>query len=125
MDVMLEKIHGVSRSDKLRIILLLEADLNQVLRITVSTNIMKLAKNQSAFISDHQYGWANQTCITPILNKLMMVQLILDRDIIAVMLRSAEKCSIRKQHDTHRAPYLSKATHTIMYWTTRISKNGI
>jgi hypothetical protein len=41
------------------------------------------------------------------------------------MLRAAEKCSIRKQHDTPWAPSLSKATHAIRYWTTRISKNGI
>jgi hypothetical protein len=50
---------------------------------------------------------------------------ILDRDIIAAMLRAAEKCTIRKQHDTPWAPSLSKATHAIRYWTRRISKNGI
>jgi hypothetical protein len=50
---------------------------------------------------------------------------ILDRDITAVMLRAAEKCSIRKQHDTPWAPSLSKAINAIRYWTTRISKNGI
>jgi hypothetical protein len=48
----------------------------------------------------------------------------LDRDITAAMLRAAEKCSIRKQHDTPWAPSLSKAIHTIRYWTKRISKNG-
>jgi hypothetical protein len=41
------------------------------------------------------------------------------------MLRAADKCSIRKQHDTTWVPSLSKATHAIRYWTTRISKNGI
>jgi HEPN domain-containing protein len=50
---------------------------------------------------------------------------VLDRDITAAMLRSAEKCSIRKQHDIPWAPSLSKATHAIRYWTRRISKNGI
>jgi hypothetical protein len=50
---------------------------------------------------------------------------ILDRDITAAMLRAAEKCSIRKQHDMPWAPFLSKATHAIRYWTTRISKKGI
>jgi predicted transcriptional regulator len=43
-DVMLETIPGVSRSDKLRIIQLLEADLNQVLRIAFARNIGRLAK---------------------------------------------------------------------------------
>jgi hypothetical protein len=55
---------------------------------------------------------------------------ILDHDITAAMLRAAmlraaEKCSIRKQHDTPWALSLSKATHAMRYWTTRISKNGI
>jgi hypothetical protein len=39
------------------------------------------------------------------------------------MLRAAEKCTIRKQHDTPWAPSL--ATHAIWYWTRLISKNGI
>jgi hypothetical protein len=50
---------------------------------------------------------------------------VLDRDITAAMLRAAEKCTIRKQHDTPWAPSLSKATHAIRYWTRRIAKNGI
>jgi hypothetical protein len=41
-DVMLEKIPGVSRSNKLRIIQLLEADLNQFLRIAFARNISRL-----------------------------------------------------------------------------------
>jgi hypothetical protein len=45
VDVMLEKIPGVSRSDKLRIIQLLEADLNQVLKIVFARNIGRSAKN--------------------------------------------------------------------------------
>jgi predicted transcriptional regulator len=44
VDVMLEKIPGVSRSDKLRIIQLLQADLNQVLIIAIARNIGRLAK---------------------------------------------------------------------------------
>jgi hypothetical protein len=59
IDVMLEKITRFSRSDKLRIIQLLEADLNQVLIIAFARNIMKLAKNHSGIISDHQYGRSN------------------------------------------------------------------
>jgi hypothetical protein len=50
---------------------------------------------------------------------------VLDRDITAAMLREAEKCTIRKQHETPWAPYLSKASHEILYWTRRIGKNGI
>jgi hypothetical protein len=44
VDVMLEKIPGVSRLDKLRMIQLLEADLNQVLIIAFERNIGRLAK---------------------------------------------------------------------------------
>jgi hypothetical protein len=45
IDVMLEKISGVVRSNKLRVIQLLEADPNQVLSIAFARNIAKLAKN--------------------------------------------------------------------------------
>jgi hypothetical protein len=55
-DVMLEKIHGVPRSNKLRIIQLLEADLNQVQHIVFARNISRLAKEHSGIISEHQYG---------------------------------------------------------------------
>jgi hypothetical protein len=76
---MLEKIPGVARSDKLRIIQIMEADLNQVLRIIFAINISKLANNDSGIISDHQYGRAHQTCMNPVLNKLMMVQLLIQK----------------------------------------------
>jgi hypothetical protein len=45
VDVMLEKVSGIPRSDKLRIIQLLEADLNQVLRIAFTRNITRLTKD--------------------------------------------------------------------------------
>jgi hypothetical protein len=51
IDVMLEKIPGVSRSDKLRIIHLLEEDLNQVLLVAFVRSITKLAKQHEGIIS--------------------------------------------------------------------------
>jgi hypothetical protein len=81
VDVMLEKIPGVSRSDKLRIIQLLEADLNQVLRISFARNFARLAKEHEGIISKHQYGRAQKTCMTPVLNKLLTVQLIMQKKI--------------------------------------------
>jgi hypothetical protein len=68
IDVMLEKIPDVVRTNKLRIIQLLEADLNQVLRIAFR-NITKLARDNEGVISNHQYGRSHKTCISPILKK--------------------------------------------------------
>jgi hypothetical protein len=79
VDVMLEKIPGVPRSNKLRIIQLLEADLNQVLRIAFARNISRLAKEHSVIISEHQYGRDNNTCLTPVLNKLLTVQILIQK----------------------------------------------
>jgi hypothetical protein len=79
IDVMLEKIPGVVRSNKLRIIQLLEADLNQVLRIAFAKNIAKLAQKNKGIISDHQYGRAHATCMTPVLNKRLTVQLLIQK----------------------------------------------
>jgi hypothetical protein len=81
--LMLEKISGVVRSNKLRIIQLLEADLNQVLRkvlrIAFARNIAKLAKKNKRIISHHQYGRAHATCMTPVSNKLLTVQLLIQK----------------------------------------------
>jgi hypothetical protein len=79
IDVMLEKIPGVVRSNKLRIIQLLEADLDQVLRIVFARNIANFAKNNKGIISDHQYGRAHATCMTPVLNKLLTFQLLIQK----------------------------------------------
>jgi hypothetical protein len=85
VDVMLEKIPGVSRSDKLRIIQLLEADLNQVLIIAFVRNIGRLAKEHEGIVSKHQYGRAHKTCMTPVLNKLLTVQLIIQKRIEGIL----------------------------------------
>jgi hypothetical protein len=85
MDVMLKKIPGVSRSDRLRIIQLLEADLSQVIRIAFARNISRLAKEHEGIISKHQYGRAHKTCMTPVLNKLLAVQLIIQKRIEGIV----------------------------------------
>jgi hypothetical protein len=85
MDIMLEKTPGVSRSDKLRIIQLLEADLNQVLRIALARNIGRLAKEHEGVISKHQYGRSHKTCMTPVLNKLLTVQFIIQKKIEGIV----------------------------------------
>jgi hypothetical protein len=54
--IMLEKIPGVPRINKLRIIQLLEADLNQVLHSAFTRNISKLAQETLGTISENQYG---------------------------------------------------------------------
>jgi hypothetical protein len=61
IDVMLEKIQGVVRYNKLIIIQLLEADLNQVLRIEFARNITRLTKTLEGVISKHQYGLLHKT----------------------------------------------------------------
>jgi hypothetical protein len=79
IDVMLEKMPEVVRSNKLRIIQLLEADLNQVLRIALARNITRLTKTHEGFISNHQYGHSHKTCIPPVLNKLLTIQLLIQK----------------------------------------------
>jgi S-ribosylhomocysteine lyase LuxS involved in autoinducer biosynthesis len=74
--IMLEKIPGVPRIKKLRIIQLLEADLNQVLCSTFARNISKLAQETPGIISKHQYGRSHQTCLTPVLKNLLAVQIL-------------------------------------------------
>jgi hypothetical protein len=79
VDVMLEKIPGIARTNKLRIIQLLEEDLNQVLRVAFARNVTKLAQNHKWVISDHQYGRSHRTCISPILNKLLTIKILIQK----------------------------------------------
>jgi hypothetical protein len=76
---MLEKIPGIARTDKFRIIQLLEADLNQVLGAAFSRNMTKLAQNRKGVISEHQYGSSHRTCISPILNKFLTIQILIQK----------------------------------------------
>jgi hypothetical protein len=76
---MLEKIPGVMRTNKLKIIQLLEADLKQVLCIAFAGNISKLSKNHKVIISDHQYDREHATCMPPVLKELLTVQLLIQK----------------------------------------------
>jgi hypothetical protein len=62
------------RTNKLRIIQLMEADLHQVLRAAFARNVTNLVQNHKGVISEHQYGWSHRTYIIPILNKLLTIQ---------------------------------------------------
>jgi hypothetical protein len=90
---MLEKILGVPRINRLRIIQLLEADLNQVLRSAFTGNISRIAQHTPEIISKHQYGRSHQTCLTPVLNKLLMVQLLIKKKTnVIVFDNDAKRC---------------------------------
>jgi hypothetical protein len=82
---MLEKVPVISRSEKLQIIKLLEADLNQVLRTVFAWNITRLAKEHEGIISEHQYGRAHKTCMTPVLNKLLTIQLLIQKKVEGIV----------------------------------------
>jgi hypothetical protein len=56
-----------------------------VLRIAFARNIAKMAKNHKGVISDHQYGRANATCVTPVLNKLLKVQLLIHKRVEGIV----------------------------------------
>jgi hypothetical protein len=79
VDIMLEKIPGIARSKKLRIIMLLKEDLNQVLRAAYARNVTKLAQNHKGVIIGHQYGRSHRTCISPILNKILTIQILIQK----------------------------------------------
>jgi hypothetical protein len=85
VDAMLEKVPGIPRSDKLRIIQLLEEDLNQDLRVSFSRNITSLAKDHKGIISEHQYGRAHKMCMTPVLNKLLKIQILIQKKVEGIV----------------------------------------
>jgi hypothetical protein len=65
-NTMLKNVTSVVHTNKLQIIQLLEADLNQVLRSAFSRNISKLALGHDGTMSEHQYGISHRTCISHI-----------------------------------------------------------
>jgi hypothetical protein len=85
IDGMLEKIPGVVITNKLRIIQLLETDLNQVIRIAFARNITKLARYNEGVIINHQYGRSHKTCISPIFNKLLTIQLLIQKKVNGIV----------------------------------------
>jgi hypothetical protein len=79
VNVMLEKIPGIARTNKLMIIQLLKADLNQVLWAAFARNVTKFSQNHKGVIIDHQYGRSHRTCISPILNTLLTIQILIQK----------------------------------------------
>jgi hypothetical protein len=85
VDVMLEKVPGIPTSEKLRSIQLLEAYLNQVLRIAFTRNITRLTKDHKGIISEHLYGRSHTTCMTPVLNKLLNIQILIQKKVEGIV----------------------------------------
>jgi hypothetical protein len=76
---MLEKIQGVVRSNKLRIIQLLQADLNQVLRIALTRKTTRLAKTHEGGSVSTSTDTRIRHVFTPVLNKLITIQLLIQK----------------------------------------------
>jgi hypothetical protein len=91
IDIMLEKIPGLPRINKLRIIQLPKADLNQVLVSAFARSISRLAQETPVIISEHQYGRSHETCLTPILNKLLTVKLLIQKKTNGIVFDSDAK----------------------------------
>jgi hypothetical protein len=61
------------------------ADLNQVLRIASARNTTRLANDHEGIISDHHYGRAHKTCMTPVLNKLLTIQILIQKKVEVIV----------------------------------------
>jgi hypothetical protein len=79
------KIRGIIRTNKFRIIQLLDNDLKQVLRVAFARNITKVANQHDDIINKHQCGKSHRTCISPILNKILMIQLVIQKKISGII----------------------------------------
>jgi hypothetical protein len=51
------------------------------LRIAFARNITRLAKDHEGIISEHKYGRAHNTCMTPVLNKLLTIQILIQKKV--------------------------------------------
>jgi hypothetical protein len=54
-------------------------------------NIARLAKNNKGIISNHQYSRAHATCMTPVLNKLLTVQLLIQKRTEGIVFKNDAK----------------------------------
>jgi hypothetical protein len=45
----------------------------------------RIAKEHELIISEHQHGRAHKTCMTPILNKLLTIQLLIQKKVEGIV----------------------------------------
>jgi hypothetical protein len=57
---------------------------------------MRLAKDHEGIISEHQYGRAHKTCMTPVLNKLLIIQILIQKKVEGIVFENdAKRCYSR------------------------------
>jgi hypothetical protein len=84
-DVREDSRHSEKEQTTVRIIQLLEAEFHHLLRIAFARNITKLARDNEGVVSNHQYGRSHNTCISPILNKLLTIQLLIQKKVNGIV----------------------------------------
>jgi hypothetical protein len=78
VDVMLGEIHCIALNNKVRIIQLIKAYLNQLLRAAFARNFTNLVQSHK-WVRSYEYGSSHHTFIIPILNKLITVYILIQK----------------------------------------------
>jgi hypothetical protein len=61
--------------------------------ISFARNITRISKEHEGIISDHQYGRDHKTCMTPVLNKLLTIQLLIQKKVEGIVFdNDAKEC---------------------------------
>jgi hypothetical protein len=58
---------------------------NQAIRIAFARNITRFVKEHEGITSEHQYGRAHKTCMTPVLNKMLIIQLLIQKNVEVIV----------------------------------------